>query len=62
MYNLITGLGGRDVRYDLVAERTEAALEGKMAPESNWPSLRLTEHHRVSKRGLEEYWKREGVL
>lgn len=33
-----------------------------MAPESNWPSLRLTEHHRVSKRGLEEYWKREGVL
>ncbi|MDD3717501.1 MAG: transketolase C-terminal domain-containing protein [Actinomycetota bacterium] len=62
VYNLITGLGGRDVRYDLVAERTEAALEGKMAPESNWPSLRLTEHHRVSKRGLEEYWKREGVL
>ena len=62
VYNLITGLGGRDVGYDLVAERTEAALEGKMAPESNWPSLCLTEHHRVSKRGLEEYWKREGVL
>ncbi len=61
IYNLITGLGGRDVRYDLVAEQTEAALRGKLAPESNWPSLRLTEHHRVSKRGLEEYWKKEGV-
>jgi pyruvate/2-oxoacid:ferredoxin oxidoreductase alpha subunit len=62
VYNLITGLGGRDVRYDLIAENTEAALNGKLAPESNWPSLRLNEHHRVSKRGLEEYWKREGVL
>jgi pyruvate/2-oxoacid:ferredoxin oxidoreductase alpha subunit len=62
VYNLITGLGGRDVRYDLIAENTEAALNGKLAPESNWPSLRLNEHHRVSKRGLEEYWKKEGVL
>ena len=61
VYGLITGLGGRDIRYDVVAERTEDALQGKMEPGSNWPGLRLTEHHRVSKRGLEEYWKKEGV-
>ncbi|MEW6553494.1 MAG: transketolase C-terminal domain-containing protein [Actinomycetota bacterium] len=62
VYNLITGLGGRDVRYDLIAEKTADALEGKLAPESSWPSLRLNEHHLVSKRGLEGYWKKEGVL
>ena len=62
VYNLITGLGGRDVRYDLVAEKTADALEGKLAQESNWPGVRLNEHHRVSKRGLEAYWKKEGVL
>ncbi len=62
VYNLITGLGGRDVRYDIVAEKTEAALNGKLETESNWPGVRLNEHHRVSKRGLEAYWKKEGVL
>jgi pyruvate/2-oxoacid:ferredoxin oxidoreductase alpha subunit len=62
IYNLIIGLGGRDVRYDVVAEKTEAALNGKLETESNWPGVRLNEHHRISKRGLEEYWKKEGVL
>ena len=61
VYNLITGLGGRDVTYELIRDNTEAALSGKLQPESTWPTVRLNEHHRVSKRGLEEYWKKEGV-
>lgn len=61
VYNLVTGLGGRDVRYDLIVEQTEDALAGKLAPETTWPTVRLNEHHLVSKRGLEEYWKKEGV-
>jgi 2-oxoisovalerate ferredoxin oxidoreductase alpha subunit len=61
VYNLITGLGGRDVTYGLIVENMEAALKGKLETESRWPSVRLNEHHLVSKRGLEEYWKKEGV-
>ncbi len=62
VYNIITGLGGRDVTYELVVENTIAALQGKLEAKSRWPSVRLNEHHRISKKGLEEYWKREGVL
>jgi 2-oxoisovalerate ferredoxin oxidoreductase alpha subunit len=61
VYNLVTGLGGRDVTYELLAENTEAAIKGKLLPESSWPSVRMNPHHEVSKRGLEGYWKKEGI-
>lgn len=61
VYNLVTGLGGRDVRYDLIAAKVEEAMAGKLLPETTWPNLRLNDHHLTSKRGLEEYWKKEGV-
>jgi pyruvate/2-oxoacid:ferredoxin oxidoreductase alpha subunit len=61
VYNLITGLGGRDVTYELLVENTEAAIKGKLLQESTWPSVRMNPHHQVSKRGLEEYWKKEGI-
>jgi pyruvate/2-oxoacid:ferredoxin oxidoreductase alpha subunit len=62
VYDIVTGLGGRDVTYELIAENAMAASDGKLEPETRWPGVRLNEHHRVSKRGLEEYWKKEGVL
>jgi pyruvate/2-oxoacid:ferredoxin oxidoreductase alpha subunit len=61
VYDIITGLGGRDVTYELIFENAEAALKGKLEQETRWPAVRLNEHHQVSKKGLEEYWKREGV-
>lgn len=61
IYNVITGLGGRDVTYELIADNTELALKGKLEPGSRWPAVRLNEHHLVSKRGLEEYWRKEGI-
>lgn len=61
VYDIITGLGGRDVTYELIFENTEAALKGKLKQETRWPTVRLNEHHLVSKKGLEEYWKKEGV-
>ncbi|RJP32247.1 MAG: pyruvate ferredoxin oxidoreductase [Actinobacteria bacterium] len=61
VYDIVTGLGGRDVTYELICENTEAALKGKLAQETRWPAVRLNEHHRVSKQGLEGYWKKEGV-
>jgi pyruvate/2-oxoacid:ferredoxin oxidoreductase alpha subunit len=61
VYNLVTGLGGRDVTYEMLAENTEAAIKGKLEQESIWPSIRMNPHHQVSKRGLEEYWKKEGI-
>ena len=51
-YNLITGLGGRDVTYGLLADCVRAAVEGK-AETVRWPALRLNEHHLASKRGVE---------
>jgi pyruvate/2-oxoacid:ferredoxin oxidoreductase alpha subunit len=62
VYDIVTGLGGRDVTYELIFENTEAALKGKLEQETMWPSVRLNEHHRVTKKGLEGYWKKEGVL
>jgi len=61
VYDIITGLGGRDVTYELIFENAEAALKGKLEQETRWPAVRLNEHHQVSKKGLEEYWKKEGV-
>ncbi|OHB67380.1 MAG: hypothetical protein A2Y77_06120 [Planctomycetes bacterium RBG_13_62_9] len=61
VYNLVTGLGGRDVTYEMLVENTEAAIKGKLEQESIWPSIRMNPHHQVSKRGLEEYWKKEGI-
>ncbi len=51
-FNLITGLGGRDVTYGLLAEAVRAAVEGR-AEAVRWPALRLNEHHLVSKRSVE---------
>lgn len=61
IYGIITGLGGRDVYYELIVENAVAAMKGKLPAGSAWPSVRLNEHHRLVKRSLEEYWKREGV-
>jgi pyruvate/2-oxoacid:ferredoxin oxidoreductase alpha subunit len=62
VYDIVTGLGGRDVTYELIYENAEAALKGKLEQETMWPAVRLNEHHRVTKKGLEGYWKKEGVL
>jgi pyruvate/2-oxoacid:ferredoxin oxidoreductase alpha subunit len=61
VYDIVTGLGGRDVTYELIYENVEAALKGKLEQETRWPQVRLNEHHKVSKKGLDEYWKKEGV-
>jgi len=61
VYDIVTGLGGRDVTYELIYENVEAALKGKLEQETRWPAVRLNEHHKVIKKGLEEYWKKEGV-
>ena len=61
VYDIVTGLGGRDVTYELLFENAEAALKGKLAQETRWPAVRLNEHHQVSKKGLEEFWKKEGI-
>lgn len=61
IYDLITGLGGRDVPYELIVENMEADLRGELPKESYWPSVRLNEHHRLVKKSLEEYWRKEGV-
>lgn len=60
-FNLITGLGGKDVTYTMIAEYMEAAIKGQLEKEITWPSLRLTDHHMVSKRGLEKFWEKEGA-
>jgi len=61
LYGLVTGLGGRDVPYDLIAENMEAALQGKLEPGTRWPTVRLNEHHALIKSSLEEFWKKEGI-
>ncbi|MFW6113966.1 MAG: pyruvate ferredoxin oxidoreductase [Actinomycetota bacterium] len=61
-FNLISGLGGKDVTYNIIAEYAEAAIKGRLKQETTWPNVKLTDHHKVSKRGLEEFWKKEGVL
>jgi len=60
VYDLVTGLGGRDVTYELIAENAAAAAEGRLEPRTTWPAVRLNEHHLVSKRGLEKLWGKEG--
>jgi pyruvate/2-oxoacid:ferredoxin oxidoreductase alpha subunit len=61
VYDIVTGLGGRDVTYELIFDNAEAALKGKLEQKTSWPAVSLNEHHRISKKGLEEYWKKEGV-
>ena len=61
VYDLVTGLGGRDVPYDVIVENMEAALRGELSAESRWPTVRLNEHHQMVLRSLEEYWKKEGA-
>jgi pyruvate/2-oxoacid:ferredoxin oxidoreductase alpha subunit len=56
--SIIAGLGGRDVPYTLIAERTEAAIRGELSDEE-WPTLALNERHLVSLRGLEAFWRGE---
>ncbi len=51
-FNLITGLGGRDITYGLLADAVKAAIAGK-ADTVRWPALQLNEHHLVSKRHVE---------
>lgn len=60
VYNLVTGLGGRDVRYDMIVENAEAAFKGKLEQASRWPTVRMNEHHAISRRGLEKYWNDGG--
>jgi pyruvate ferredoxin oxidoreductase alpha subunit len=60
-FNLIAGLGGKDVNYVTIAEYMEAAIKGKLKEETTWPYVKLTDHHMISKEGLEKFWKKEGV-
>ena len=53
VYDIVTGLGGRDITYELIAENAVAAAEGKLEPRTTWPSVRVNEHHLLSKRGVE---------
>ncbi len=52
LYNLITGLGGRDVSYAVIAAEVEAAAAGSFEGTVRWPTLKMNEHHRASKRGM----------
>lgn len=52
VYNLITGLGGRDVPYTVIMEEVEAAAEGRFTEPVHWPTLKMNEHHSVSKEGM----------
>ncbi|NPV60256.1 MAG: pyruvate ferredoxin oxidoreductase [Actinobacteria bacterium] len=53
VYDIVTGLGGRDITYELIAENAVAAAEGGLEPRTTWPSVRINEHHLLSKRGVE---------
>lgn len=54
IYNLITGLGGRDVPFNLIASEVESAIEGKQKEPVRWPAVRLNDHHLVSIEGMEK--------
>ncbi|MHB8780446.1 MAG: pyruvate ferredoxin oxidoreductase [Candidatus Geothermincolia bacterium] len=51
-YNLICGLGGRDITYNLLADCVQAAVDGK-SESLRWPALKLNEHHLASRRGVD---------
>ncbi len=57
----MTGLGGRDVTYEMIVENAEAAFKGRMEQASVWPTVRMNEHHAISRQGLEKYWKDGGA-
>jgi pyruvate/2-oxoacid:ferredoxin oxidoreductase alpha subunit len=52
VYNLITGLGGRDVPYPVIMEEVEAAAAGRFTEPVRWPTLKMNEHHITSKEGM----------
>lgn len=54
--NLIVGLGGRDVSYELIADMTKKALSGELG-EITWGDSRITTSHRVTLDCLEEFKK-----
>ena len=61
VYDIVTGLGGRDVTYELIAENAMAASDGKLEAKTRWPAVRLNRHHLVSQKGLQELWRKEGI-
>ncbi|MBC7231096.1 MAG: pyruvate ferredoxin oxidoreductase [Actinobacteria bacterium] len=61
VYDIVTGLGGRDITYEFIAENATAAADGRLEPRTAWPSVRINEHHLVSKRGLEGLWGRRAA-
>lgn len=61
IFDVITGMGGRDVTYEMMAEFMESALKGRFKQESIWPNVRLNERHLVSKRRQEEVVRKEGA-
>ncbi len=52
IYNLVTGLGGRDVPYNVIMDEVEAAANGRFTGKVHWPTLKPNEHHDVSKEGM----------
>ncbi len=52
IYNLITGLGGRDVTFRVIAQAAEEAIKGRLKRAINWPTLRLNQHHLISVEGM----------
>lgn len=54
--NLIVGLGGRDVSYELIADMTRKAISGELG-EITWGDSRITPSHRVTLECLEEFKK-----
>lgn len=59
VYSMVAGLGGRDVPYWVIAESVKKAVEGGMEGEAAWPTLRVNEHHAVSRKGLRRLWEKE---
>jgi pyruvate/2-oxoacid:ferredoxin oxidoreductase alpha subunit len=54
VYGVITGLGGRDVTYEKMAELVKEGIAGRLPGESNWPNVRVSDRHLVSRKRVEE--------
>ncbi len=59
IFDVITGMGGRDVTYEMMAEYMESALKGRFKQESVWPNVRLNDRHLVSRQRQEEIARKE---